>query len=265
MMEEECRASRGGRSRTKDTPMTPLVVLTLSLLAQQPARSATERTATAPSPAEIVASIESVMADAIAKAEPSVVAIDRHKAQDPNRTLAVRGRTPQQPAVERDRLELLNNPRFGDDYISFDYGSGVVIGEDGEILTAFHVVRGAEWLKVQAPGAPAFRRGGHRRRPAQRPGRHRARAGTRRRAAASQADRDRRRDQAAQGVVPDRAGQPVQRGPGRRRSVGELGHPLQHRRGGSRPAATRPARRSSPTGSRITRPCSSSTPSSTWA
>ena len=30
--------------------------------------------------------------------------------------------------------------------ISFDFGSGVVIGEHGEILTLFHVVRGAREL-----------------------------------------------------------------------------------------------------------------------
>jgi S1-C subfamily serine protease len=136
--------------------MTSLVVLSLSLLAQKPAGSAAERPANAPSPAEIVASIESVMGDAIARAEPAVVAIHRDKAQDPNRTLAVRGRRPAHPALERDRFDIPNHAPFGDDFISFDYGSGVVIGGGGEILTAFHVVRGAERLTVRAAGGPAF-------------------------------------------------------------------------------------------------------------
>src|SRR5262249_9396366 len=102
MMEEACRVpGRSTHSRTKDAPMTSLVVLALSLVAQTPAASASDRPSTAPTPAEVVASIETVMSDAIARAEPSVVAIHRTKGQDPNRTLAVRGRTPPQPAVER--------------------------------------------------------------------------------------------------------------------------------------------------------------------
>ena len=43
-----------------------------------------------------------------------------------------------------------------DDFISFDYGSGVVVGDQGQILTAFHVVRGADRLRVRAAGQPAF-------------------------------------------------------------------------------------------------------------
>ena len=40
--------------------------------------------------------------------------------------------------------------------VSFDYGSGVVIGDAGEILTAFHVVKGAERLEVRAVDSPGF-------------------------------------------------------------------------------------------------------------
>jgi S1-C subfamily serine protease len=40
--------------------------------------------------------------------------------------------------------------------VSFDYGSGVVIGDAGEILTAFHVVKGAERLEVHAVERQAF-------------------------------------------------------------------------------------------------------------
>jgi len=41
--------------------------------------------------------------------------------------------------------------------VSFDYGSGVVIGDRGEILTAFHVVKGAERLEVRAVDRQAFK------------------------------------------------------------------------------------------------------------
>jgi S1-C subfamily serine protease len=40
--------------------------------------------------------------------------------------------------------------------ISFDFGSGVVIGDKGEILTAFHVVRGAAHLLVRAADRQQF-------------------------------------------------------------------------------------------------------------
>lgn len=103
---------------------------------------------------EIVASIETVMEDAIVKAEPSVVAIGREKDENApkNQTQAVRGRMRREPG----------NPgiRFGLDvtreYFSSDYGSGVVIGDRGEILTAFHVVRGATTLLVRASEGQQF-------------------------------------------------------------------------------------------------------------
>src|SRR5262249_32997620 len=44
----------------------------------------------------------------------------------------------------------------GTDALSFDYGSGVVIGDKGEILTAYHVVRGAARLTVRAEKRQAF-------------------------------------------------------------------------------------------------------------
>src|SRR4051794_31158083 len=87
---------------------------------------------------EVVAALESVLADAIAKAEPSVVAIARDKSEN-DETTAIHGRNP----VE------VTEP-FGEDQLSFDYGSGVVIGDHGEILTAFHVVKGAKRIKVRA-------------------------------------------------------------------------------------------------------------------
>lgn len=124
--------------------MSPLVVLTFVLLAQGPAPSPPDRPAAAPAPAEIAAALESALADAIVRAEPSVVAIHRRKGPNPEETRAVRGRHRPAPTGERD------------DFISFDYGSGVVIGDHGEILTAFHVVRGADRLVVHAVGGQSF-------------------------------------------------------------------------------------------------------------
>ncbi len=86
----------------------------------------------------LVAALETALTDAIAKAEPSVVAIARDKSEH-DETTAVRGRNP---------LEV-TDPISADE-LSFDYGSGVVIGDSGEILTAFHVVRGARRIKVRA-------------------------------------------------------------------------------------------------------------------
>ncbi|MBV8382683.1 MAG: trypsin-like peptidase domain-containing protein, partial [Planctomycetaceae bacterium] len=87
---------------------------------------------------EVVAALEMVLADAIAKAEPSVVAIAREKSEN-EETTAIRGRNPVEFAEP-----------IGADEISFDYGSGVVIGDRGEILTAFHLVQGARRIKVRA-------------------------------------------------------------------------------------------------------------------
>src|SRR5512135_1956025 len=87
---------------------------------------------------EVVAALETVLADAIAKAEPSVVAIAREKSEN-EETTAIGGRNPVEFAEP-----------IGADEISFDYGSGVVIGDRGEILTAFHLVQGARRIKVRA-------------------------------------------------------------------------------------------------------------------
>ena len=90
---------------------------------------------------DVVTALETVLADAIAKAEPSVVAIARDKSTDGEETTAVRGRNP--AATTRDPQIVVGNfdPLDGDP-ISFDYGSGVVIGERGEILTASTSSRG---------------------------------------------------------------------------------------------------------------------------
>src|SRR5262249_36233341 len=123
--------------------MTSLIVLACLALAQigsQPPASSPS----GPSPTEVVASIEAVMADGIAKAEPSVVAIHRFKEGKSQETLAVRGRKPPPIFPEPSRFGARFRPLDDlDDPISFDYGSGVVVGDRGQILTALHVVRGA--------------------------------------------------------------------------------------------------------------------------
>jgi serine protease Do len=106
-------------------------------------------------PVEIVTAMETALADAIAKAEPSVVAIARTKGETGDETIAIRGRN---PAPEHADPRMPGRPfsPIGGEGISFDYGSGVVIGEAGEILTAFHVVKGAARLEVRAVDQPAF-------------------------------------------------------------------------------------------------------------
>jgi len=139
--------------------MIPIVLSSCLLLAwtdpPQPASDSPAR-----SPADIVAAIETVMADAIAKAEPSVVAIHREKGENSQETQAIRGRKRALNLHEPPRQFLLDGrlPRFPDpsSLISFDFGSGVVIGDHGEILTLFHVVRGARRLLVRADGRQEF-------------------------------------------------------------------------------------------------------------
>ncbi len=73
------------------------------------------------------------MADAIARAEPSVVAIHRVKGRPARRRpwpSAAGGTAPR--AETANALDLPERRRRrGEDFISFDYGSGVVIGDQG--------------------------------------------------------------------------------------------------------------------------------------
>ncbi|RUL88180.1 trypsin-like peptidase domain-containing protein [Tautonia sociabilis] len=109
-------------------------------------------------PLDVVSALERAVTDAIEATRPSVVTIDRIRSEN-GTTLAVRG---------RDRTQAVGDPRtqgvvidaFGlravgpesIDYPSFDFGSGVVVGEDGQILTAYHVVEGAARLFIRASG-----------------------------------------------------------------------------------------------------------------
>lgn len=134
--------------------MHMIVLLGTLALAIDPAGSQPPR-ATAE---DLVEALETVMSKAIAKAEPSVVAIHRKKVSGGGETtLAVRGRRPTRiregfaPFGQR-VIEIPDS----DDLISFDFGSGVVVGDHGEILTTFHVVKGASRLLVRAANHQEF-------------------------------------------------------------------------------------------------------------
>ena len=112
---------------------------------------------------DVVSALESTLVDAIARVEPSVVAIARDKNGKTEDTTAVRGRyEPPQRMVQDPQFGLRNFNNFNGfepeqpDYIASDYGSGVVIGDKGEILTTFSVVRGASRLLVRAMGTGDF-------------------------------------------------------------------------------------------------------------
>ena len=104
---------------------------------------------------EVVAALEDVLGDVIERAEPSIVAIHRDKDENASETLAVRGKvSPRRAANARAIPGPLSDEER--DAISFDFGSGVVIGDQGEILTAFHVVQGASRLTVRAVDRQVF-------------------------------------------------------------------------------------------------------------
>jgi len=110
-------------------------------------------TADDPRPDPLTA-LENALAEAIAKAEPSVVAITRARIPGVDQTTAVRGG----PSEPRQPLPIDLPDISQPDYLPMpgDYGSGVVVGEHGEIVTAFHVVRGAARIFVRAPNRLAF-------------------------------------------------------------------------------------------------------------
>lgn len=98
--------------------------------------------------------LQSALQQAIAASEPSVVAIARQRLPGVETTTAVRGRPRPENLVPADEGVGMAHP----DYLPMpgDFGSGVVVGPHGEILTAFHVVRGAAQLYVRAAGTPGF-------------------------------------------------------------------------------------------------------------
>ena len=109
--------------------------------------------AQADSPSPLLA-LENALQDTIARAEPAVVAITRERNPTGEVTTAVRGRKPGVPPVPP---PLDENDISQADYLPMpgDFGSGVVIGPK-EIVTAFHVVKGAARIHVRAPGRMHF-------------------------------------------------------------------------------------------------------------
>jgi S1-C subfamily serine protease len=135
------------------------LVLGLTTWADPPVDSIPNTPRSGVSAEEIVKALETVLSDAIAKAERSVVAIAREKTEN-EETLAVRGRNAPaehrpNPMIDR-RFVFTPFDPLATDAWSFDYGSGVVIGPKGAILTAFHVVKGASRLIVRAADRQAF-------------------------------------------------------------------------------------------------------------
>ncbi len=124
--------------------LTP--ILALLACAQQPA----------PAADDLVQALERAISGAIAQAEPSVVAIHRFKSSGSETTLAVRGRGKGRAGEDFPVGAVRLFERDEPDLISFDYGSGVVVGDHGEILTTFHVIKGAERLIVRAAERQQF-------------------------------------------------------------------------------------------------------------
>lgn len=117
-----------------------LVLASANPLQEEPGRPAL-------SPTDVVTALETAISDAIAKAEPSVVAIHRVKGEHSQETQAVRGRRhPLNLGVPERRFPFEGGRRTRlaepSNLISFDFGSGVVIGDRGQILTMYHVVKG---------------------------------------------------------------------------------------------------------------------------
>ena len=127
------------------TTLAPIALALLALAADGPP-------APTPRPADVVAALESAVVDAVARAEASVVAITRVRNPNPDDTTAVRGRNPLPAAPELTAnpfgLARLSSP----DFLAMpgDYGAGVVVGDRGEILTSYHLLRGSAQIRVRA-------------------------------------------------------------------------------------------------------------------
>lgn len=131
------------------TPIAVVLAATLSVLSSPTPED---------SLADPLTALQAALVDAIARAEPSVVAITKARSED-GRTLAVAGRTDVPPdAPVGVRFPVGMDDITSDDYLPMpgDFGSGVVIGAEGQILTAFHVVQGAARIVVRPPGGRQF-------------------------------------------------------------------------------------------------------------
>ena len=105
-----------------------------------------------PTASEIVSALESVTIDAIAKAQPSVVAIARVRGDEPDKTTAIRGIAPASVLTGLD-----GRPKRPFNYAPpGDFSSGVVIGADGEILTTYHTLLGSSQIWVRSADRQEF-------------------------------------------------------------------------------------------------------------
>src|SRR5580693_4268235 len=98
----------------------------LALAAADPPPEEPSRPALAPT--DVVAALETAISDAIAKAEPSVVAIHRFKGEPSQETQAVRGRRRRLNPRERQQGVMFEGGRLirrpePSNMISFDFGS----------------------------------------------------------------------------------------------------------------------------------------------
>jgi S1-C subfamily serine protease len=135
--------------------MPTLLLLVFALLATADPPDNPAAASAPPSAIDVVASLETVLQDAIARAEPSIVAIAREKSEN-DETTAIRGRDAAPTrGFDRRGVPAPFEP-WNSEVLSFDYGSGVVVGEKGEILTAYHVVKGARVLHVRAANRQGF-------------------------------------------------------------------------------------------------------------
>jgi serine protease Do len=105
-----------------------------------------------PTAADIVSALETATIDAIAKAQPSVVAIARVRGDDPDKITAIRG----EPAAAVAPIGPDNKLQRFQYAAPGDFSSGVVIGADGEILTTYHTLRGAAQIWVRTADKQEF-------------------------------------------------------------------------------------------------------------
>lgn len=115
---------------------------------QEPNLGGDRRPAGSVDAAVLLAALQEQFARVIARAEPSVVSVIRIK--------GVEARHEVGPIFPRDRIilpgrnretseQILNDPR----YVPNDFGSGVIIGSEGLILTTYHVIRDAHEVYVR--------------------------------------------------------------------------------------------------------------------
>ncbi len=116
-------------------------------------------------PLAAITALETAVSNAIAKAQPSVVAITRIRSEN-GETLAVRGalepRSEPSPIAvppERPGFPNVGNPIDIDQSRSLDaaplpgdFGGGVIVGKNGEILTTYHLIKGSSQIRVRGRG-----------------------------------------------------------------------------------------------------------------